>query len=113
GLTVSSNQLACSKSTTCTAWRNTTLYGPETEVWAHITTVPGNGNQLRLYARLQQPGTSGADGYMLRTLQQPGTDEIYLERITNGTITRLLTITQALTAGDTLPLPTTRTPPQH
>src|SRR6185436_19111740 len=66
-------------------------------------------NQLRLYARLQQPGTSGADGYMLRTLQQTGTDEIYLERITNGTITRLLTITQELTAGDTLLLRTNGT----
>jgi len=102
GLRVTSNQLACSKTTTCTAWRNTALYGPDTEVWARISTLPGTGNQLRLYARLQQPGTSGFDGYMLRTLQQTGTDELYLERITNGTITRLLTITQELNPGDTL-----------
>ena len=57
GLYVTSNWLACSKSTTCTAWRNNAQYGPDVEVWARISVLPGDGNQLRLYARLQQPGT--------------------------------------------------------
>ena len=30
-------------------------FGPDTEVWARVTTLPGNGNQFRLYARLQKP----------------------------------------------------------
>ena len=31
---VTSNQLACSATTTCTAWRNDAQYGPDAEVWA-------------------------------------------------------------------------------
>ena len=102
GLRVATNQLSCSKTTTCTAWRNPAPVGPDTEVWSRLAALPGTGNQFRLYARVQQPGTAGFDGYMLRTLQQTGTDELYLERVDNGTITRLLTISQELTAGDTL-----------
>ena len=102
GFIVSSNTLACSLSTTCTAWRNNAQYGPDVEVWAKITTLPGTGNALRLYARLQQAGTAGFDGYMLRTTQLAGTDEVYLEREDNGAITRLATLSQELAAGDTL-----------
>ena len=67
-------------STTCTAWRNNAQYGPDVEVWARITTLPGTNNAVRLYARLQQAGTAGFDGYMLRTNQLAGTDEVFLER---------------------------------
>ena len=72
-LAVNNNQLACTLSTTCSAWRNPTTYGPDTEVWARITTLPGTTNQLRLYARLQQPSGANWDGYMLRTNQLAGT----------------------------------------
>jgi fibronectin type 3 domain-containing protein len=98
GLNVSSNQLACSVTTTCTAWRNATQYGPDTEVYARVPTLPGDSNQIRLYARLQ-PGAS--TGYLLRTNQTSGIDEVWLERFSGGA-TRLLTIPQELTAGDTL-----------
>ena len=67
-----------------------------------VATLPGANNQLRLFARLQQPGTGGYDGYMLRTLQLSGTDQLYLERIDNGAITRLLTVARELAAGDVL-----------
>ena len=33
GSTSTSNSLACSKTTTCTAWRNAAQYGPDVEVW--------------------------------------------------------------------------------
>ncbi|HEU5206386.1 MAG TPA: fibronectin type III domain-containing protein [Gaiellaceae bacterium] len=98
GFVVSSNQLACSVATTCTAWRNTGQYGPDVEVWARLPVQPGVGNQLRLYARLQMPGTTG---YVLRTNQLSGTDEVWLERF-NGGLTRLLTIPQELANGDTM-----------
>ena len=55
-------------------------------MWAKITTLPGTNNGLRLYARLQQPGTAGFDGYMLRTNQLAGTDQVYIEREDNGAI---------------------------
>ena len=101
-LAVNNNQLACTLSTTCSAWRNPTTYGPDTEVWARITTLPGTTNQLRLYARLQQPSGANWDGYMLRTNQLAGPDELYLERIDNGNVVSLLTMSQELAAGDTL-----------
>jgi len=102
GFRVASNRLACTRTTTCTAWRNPALYGPDTEVSARITTLPGNGNQIRLLARVQQPGTSAYDGYMLRTNQLSGTDQVFLERVDNGALVNRLTISQNLTAGDVL-----------
>ncbi len=55
---------------------------------------------IRLYARLQQPGTSTYDGYMLRTNQLAGTDQVFLERVDNGAIVSRLTVNQELAAGD-------------
>ena len=100
GLYTTSNTLACTKTTTCTSWRNTAPYGPDTEVWARITTLPGTSNQLRLLARIQQPGTSTYDGYMLRPNQLAGTDQVLLERVDNGAVVNLLTVNQELAAGD-------------
>ncbi len=101
GLTVSSNQLACTRTTTCTAWRNNAQYGADAESWARLATLPGTGNSLRLYVRLQQAG-SGGSAYMLRTIEQTGTDQVLLERIDTGTLVTRLTIPQELAAGDTL-----------
>ena len=102
GLKVVSNALACSRTTTCTGWRNDAQYGPDVEVWATLTTLPGTSNSLRLNARVQQPGSSANDGYELRTIQQTGTDQVLLERIDNGTLKTLLTLNQELAVGDTL-----------
>ncbi len=100
GLYVTSNQLACSKTTTCTAWRNAAQYGPDVEVWSRISTLPGANNQLRLLARVQQVGTAGYDGYMLRPNQLAGTDQILFERVDNGVIVNLLTVNQEFAASD-------------
>jgi hypothetical protein len=103
GLRVLSNQLACSQTTTCTAWRQNVQYGADVEVWTRVTVLPGQSNHIRLKARLQQVGTSGYDGYMLRTNQLAGTDEVYLERVDNsGTFVRLLTMNRELSVGDIL-----------
>jgi hypothetical protein len=94
GLVVNSNQLACTLTTTCTAWRNNpSQFGPDVEVWTRLTTLPGVNNQLRLFARLQLP--SGA-GYLLRTNQTSGIDDVWLER--SGV--RILSVSQELAAGD-------------
>ncbi len=71
-------------------------------MWARLSVLPGDSNQLRLYARLQQPGTATYDAYLLRTTQLSGTDQVSLERVDNGTIVTLLTINQELVAGDLL-----------
>ncbi|MGH3136875.1 MAG: fibronectin type III domain-containing protein, partial [Gaiellaceae bacterium] len=102
GLNVTSNALACAVTTTCTAWRNNAQFGPNAEAWAKISTLPGTGNAVRLYVRLQTPGSSAFDGYMLRTNQLAGTDEVFLERQDNGALVRLLTMTQELAVGNTL-----------
>ena len=101
GLYVPSTWLACSKSTTCTSWRNATQYGPDVEV-ARIRRLAGDNNHVRLKARLQGVGTSTYDGYMLRTNQLPGTDQIWVERIDNGIFVNRLTLNQELAVGDTL-----------
>jgi hypothetical protein len=102
GLHVSSNALACSRSTTCTGWRQNALYGPDAETWVRVTTMPGNGNGLRLYVRMQQPGSSAVDGYVLRWTQQAGADQLLLDRLTNGAFTNRLTLASEIALGDTL-----------
>jgi hypothetical protein len=102
GLRLMSNALACTKTTTCTAWLNNATYGPDTEVWARVTALPGTGNQFRLYARLQGAGTSAQAGYMLRSTQLAGTDQVSLDRVDGGALVTRLTIAQELLVGDTL-----------
>ncbi|MGH3126441.1 MAG: fibronectin type III domain-containing protein, partial [Gaiellaceae bacterium] len=102
GLRVNSNTVQCTKATTCTAWRTNPAFGPDTEVWARVSTLPGNGNQFRLYARLQNAGLAAHSGYVLRTNQLAGTDQVMLERIDAGTTVTRLTIPQELVVGDTL-----------
>ena len=102
GLNVTTNALACSRSTICSAWRQNVQYGPGAEAWAKITTLPGNGNGVRLYVRLQQPGSSAADGYVLRWTQQSGADQLLVDRMTNGAFTNRLTLSPEIALGDTL-----------
>ncbi|MGH3127765.1 MAG: fibronectin type III domain-containing protein [Gaiellaceae bacterium] len=102
GLYVPSIWLACSKTTTCTSWRNDSQYGPDAEVWGRLSVLPGDSNQLRLYARLRQPGSTAYDGYMLRTNQLSGTDQVFIERVDNDVFVNLKTINQELVAGDRL-----------
>jgi hypothetical protein len=102
GLRVNSNTVQCTKTTMCTAWRTSPSLGPDTEVWARVSTLPGNGKQFRLYARLQNAGLVAHSGYALRTNQLAGTDQVMLERIDAGTTVTRLTLLQDLAAGDTL-----------
>ena len=101
-LRVVSNRLASTRTTTTTAWRNNAQYGPDSEAWATITTLPGNGNSIRLYVRLQQPGSSAVDGYMLFFTQSSGTDQVAIYRITNGALISLQTVSREITVGSRL-----------
>ena len=102
GLHVASNQLACTATTTCTAWRSNAQYGPDVELWTRVTALVGTNNHIRLYGRLRTPGSAAYDAYLLRTNQLAGTDEVYLERIDNGAHTRLATVNRELAVGDVL-----------
>ena len=102
GLYIPSNWLACSKSTTCTSWRNNTQYGPDVEVWARVSACPATTTRPSATRACRLPGTATYDGYMLRTNQLPGTDQILLERVDNGAFVNRLTVNQELVAGDVL-----------
>ena len=65
GLRVTSNALACSKTTTMTAWRNTPTYGPDAEAWATSPPCPAMATPFASKLRMQSPGSSAVDGYML------------------------------------------------
>ena len=80
GLFMSSNTLACSKTTTCTAWRNTTQYGPDTEVWARISDTPGGRTTPFVSMRVSSsPGSSGYRRvHASRRTSTSGTDQVVL-----------------------------------
>ena len=52
--------------------------------------------------RVQQPGSAAYDGYMLRTNQLAGTDQVFIDRIDNSAVVNRLTVNQELAAGDVL-----------
>ncbi|HXF97029.1 MAG TPA: hypothetical protein VNJ46_00265, partial [Gaiellaceae bacterium] len=102
GLRVLSGQLASGKSTTTTAWRRDAQRGPDAEAWATVAALPGNGNAFRLYVRLQSPGSSAVDGYMLLYAQASGSDRLTLYRITNGASASLGAADREIAAGAVL-----------
>ena len=64
-----------------------------------MSTLPGNGNSFRLYTRLQSPGSSAVDGYMLMYTQASGTDQVTVYRVTDGALIQLATVTREIGAG--------------
>ena len=100
-LKVVSNQCASDRTSTASAWWKTQL-GAASEAYATVATLPGNGNAVRLYARLQSPGSSAADGYVLVYNQLSGTDQVLLYRMTNGALTQIASASREVAAGNTL-----------
>ena len=106
---VGSARPGCTSPRTCSPARSRRLAprgattpstGPTSRSGRGSRRCPGSNNQLRLYARLQQPGST-YDGYMLRTNQLAGPTRSTSSASTTARLTRLLTITQELSAGDT------------
>jgi hypothetical protein len=102
GLRVSGGQLASVLASTASAWRGDRSYGPDGQVWARIPVLPGAGAGARLYARLQAPGSSAVDGYMLRFNQLAGTDQVLLVRLDNSALVTLATANEEIQTGDRL-----------
>lgn len=89
------------------AW--VTTYGPDSEVYATISTLPtaGGSGYVQLLARLQGVGGDNTfDGYGLEYQTQSGTDRLRLGVITNSGFTYLGSgdISQDLAAGDSIGL---------
>jgi hypothetical protein len=83
-----------------------TDYGPDCEVYVTINTKPADGNVILLFARgLQTTSLLTVDGYVLRFVQNAGTDTFVIQRITNGAATSLSsTFNQEVTNGDSIGL---------
>jgi hypothetical protein len=86
-LKVVSNQVACTIAATCSMWRTDVRYGLDQDVTVAIVTKPENGNNVRLYARLQKPTLF--DGYALYLQSNAGVDQVGIERWDNGSATTL------------------------
>lgn len=68
----------------CEAYYNQASFGPDFEVYAHVTTKPGNNEILGVHwLHPTGLGGSGVDGYSSYLETESGTDKLYLERITN------------------------------
>ena len=95
GLYTTANQVACTKTSTCTAWRNAAEYGPDVEVWARLSTFPERTTSCAC------SHASSSRAPRLRRLhaapnQLAGTDQILFERVDNGAFVNLLTVNEQL-----------------
>ncbi len=86
GMIVVSNQLA-GNSDAGSAWWSAASFGPNSECYL---TFPVTGSSVRLYLRLQTPGSAAVDGYML--FQNAGT-VVQLYRLDNNSLTLLTQVT--------------------
>lgn len=58
---------------------NAAVFGPDSEVYFTVTTLPGATSYLRLYLRLQNPGQAGETGYMCQFRNSDTSVNIYRE----------------------------------
>lgn len=79
-------------------------YGPDSEAYITITTLPNENSQIRLLLRLQNIGVDTWDGYQLRySHEAAAADEVGIFRMDDTADTLLGTqVTQTLAAGDAL-----------
>lgn len=79
-------------------------FGPDSEVYATLTAVPGTGDEAYMHARIQSPNTAGMDAYELSVVKGSGTDTISIRRVIDNSPTELATRSQEVAAGDRLGL---------
>lgn len=99
-----SNTVAQGSSTSNSAYRSNTTYGPNSE--AYITLAGKSGNNLvAVYARMANPNSSGAsDGYDVSIAISGSTDTMRVGRIDNDGRTIIASASQEVSAGDSIGL---------
>jgi hypothetical protein len=82
----------------------TTTYGPDSEVYADVSALPGNGQYIALWGRIQEAGTSNFDSYALVYVHSTSGNATWsLRRYINGSGTTLNNVSApALVAGESL-----------
>lgn len=110
-LRILSNQVAMpgSGAGTGEAWYTPATY-TECEVFATVAALQDDTYFIDVIARIQAPGTTGTDFYMLELQKNAGTDTWDLYRCTNQSFTLLTTLLSAdASAGDKMGLEVTGT----
>lgn len=82
-----------------------TSFGPDSEVYVDIPTLPAAGEEMGLLLRGKDPGAGGLDGYEVYMAQVAGAanDTVDIYRIDNEATTKLgATIVQEFAAGESL-----------
>ncbi|MDP3704086.1 MAG: hypothetical protein U1C74_25920 [Phenylobacterium sp.] len=99
----SANAITRSAGTPGQSYWSVATFGPDSEVYATISTVPGNGDYVYLYARIVNPNTAGLDGYAMVMIKQAGDDIWQIRRIDDSAETVLgANATQELASGESM-----------
>ena len=107
GHQVSSNQLIPSGTPAVSAWK-AARYGPDCEAAITVATLPGDGQTVTLFARMQTVGSdthADSSGYGVRFTQVAGggNDTLDIVRWQNGALAAVgATVVQELGAGDAI-----------
>lgn len=99
-LQVNSNQANNGSGATSIARRSTT-YGPDSEFYMDIPTLPGNGEWVGFFVRCTP--TTNTNGYVVEVYNDGGSQDVYIFRVTSNGYTQLgAAVTNAVQAGDSL-----------
>lgn len=91
---VNNNLFAGSGTGVNSAWYDIATPAADFEAYVTITVMPGNTRVLRLYGRVADAGTAGADGYFFQLTQNSGSnnDTSQLFRLDNGSATSIASV---------------------
>lgn len=103
-LSVISNTAGGNSSTFFDSNWSASSFGPDTEVYATLSTVPANGNEAYMHARIQSPNTAGMDCYELSCVMASGADTLSLRRVIDATPTEIATRSVTVSSGDRIGL---------
>ena len=85
---------ALDNSTPASGWRSDQTYGADSEVYALLDTATTDGFRT-LWIRGSDFGTTGEDGYAIGIEKKTGSDQFFVDEVTNGTFDTISTVTDA------------------
>lgn len=103
GLQIQGNQATSDNASFGDSYWNPGTFGPDSEAYITISTLPASGFIIYLMIRGVSPGVAGIDGYYLELVKNPGTDDVSIWRYDDGVSTQLgAAISQEFSTGDAL-----------
>lgn len=99
-LELNTNQVRNSSGSNSVARRSTT-FGPDSEYYMDIPTLPGNGEWVGFFVRCTP--TTNTNGYVVEVYNDGGSLDVYIFRVTSNGYTQLgAAVTNGVQAGDSL-----------